>query len=87
MSGWSGCPRRVTDALAEVLRHHVAAGELAIDDVPRAASQFLCLAKGELHAQLVFGCCGEVRSHEVEAQLEAAVDMFLRAYGTAPRGR
>ena len=84
---WDAGPRRVTDALAEVLRHHVAAGELAIDDVPRAASQFLCLAKGELHAQLVFGCCGEVRSHEVEAQLEAAVDMFLRAYGTAPRGR
>ena len=84
---WDAGPRRVTDALAEVLRHHVAAGELAIDDVPRAASQFLCLAKGELHAQLVFGCCGEVRSHDVEAQLEAAVDMFLRAYGTAPRGR
>ena len=84
---WDAGPRRITDALAEVLRHHVAAGELAIDDVPRAASQFLCLAKGELHAQLVFGCCGEVRSHEIEAQLEAAVDMFLRAYGTAPRGR
>jgi TetR/AcrR family transcriptional repressor of mexJK operon len=61
-------------------------GDLAIDDVHGAASQFLCLAKGELHARMVFGCCaGGVDAppaHEVEAQLEAAVDLFLRGYGT-----
>ncbi|BCT92652.1 transcriptional regulator [Lysobacter helvus] len=79
---WEAGPQRIQDAVAVVLQHHVATGELAIDDVARAASQFLCLAKGELHAQLVFGCCTEVRAHEVEAQLEAAVDLFLRGYGT-----
>ena len=84
---WEAGPQRLQDSLALVLQHHVDAGELAIPDVRRASAEFLCLAKGELHAQLVFGCCGEVRSHDVEAQLEAAVDMFLRAYGTAPRGR
>jgi len=79
---WEAGPQRIQDAVAVVLQHHVAAGELAIDDVQCAASQFLCLAKGELHAQLVFGYRTDVRAHEVEAQLEAAVDLFLRGYGT-----
>ena len=34
----------------------VDAGELEIDDIPRAAAQFFALLKGEPHAQLVFGC-------------------------------
>ena len=79
---WDAGPQRVTDAVANVLRHHVDAGELEIDDVQRAASQFLCLAKGELHARMVFGCDLDPPATLVEAQLEAAVDVFLRAYGT-----
>jgi hypothetical protein len=42
---WDAGPQRVTDAVATVLRHHVETGELEIDDVHRAASQFLCLAR------------------------------------------
>jgi TetR/AcrR family transcriptional regulator, mexJK operon transcriptional repressor len=86
---WDAGPQRVTDAVAEVLRRHVDTGELAIDDVQLAASQFLCLAKGELHARMVFGCCAEgvamPPAHAVEAQLEAAVDLFLRAFATGAR--
>jgi TetR/AcrR family transcriptional repressor of mexJK operon len=77
---WEVGPQRAIDKVADVLRHHVERGELAIDDVPRAASQFLCLAKGDIHQRVVFGC--PTLAHEVEAQLEGAVDMFLRAYGT-----
>jgi TetR/AcrR family transcriptional repressor of mexJK operon len=80
---WEVGPQRVIDMVADVLRHHVERGELAIDDVPRAASQLLCLAKGDLHQRVVFGCCPTPLAHEAEAQLEGAVDMFLRAYGTA----
>ena len=84
---WEAGPQRVLDSLAQVLRHHVDAGELQIQDVEVAAAQFFTLAKGELHARMVFGCCDGGRSeplqHEVEAQLEAAVDLFLRGY--APR--
>ena len=84
---WDAGPQRVHDAMADVLRHHVAAGDLAIDDVDVAASQFLCLAKGELHARMVFGCCTTLPAHVVEAQLEGAVDLFMRAYATpAARG-
>lgn len=78
---WEAGPQRVTDAVGGVLRHHVESGELDIADIPRAASQFLCLVKGELHARMVFGCDLQPPAHAVEAQLEAAVDLFLRAYG------
>ena len=64
----------------------MASGELEIDDVPRAASQFFTLLKGEPHAKMMFGCCAQDhddRIHpgqETERHLEAVVDMFLRAY-------
>ncbi|HEX5755153.1 MAG TPA: TetR/AcrR family transcriptional regulator, partial [Arenimonas sp.] len=47
---WEAGPRRTQLALAEFLRAEVEAGQLEIDDVERAASQFLCLLKGERHA-------------------------------------
>ena len=79
---WEAGPKRVQDAFAELLRWRVAAGELDIDDVPRAASQFFTLLKGEPHAQLVFGCGGFCNG-DTEAHLVATVELFLRAY--APR--
>ena len=76
---WEAGPQRVQDAFSTLLRHRVAVGQLAIDDIPRASSQFFALLKGEPHAQLVFGC-GVPARDEAEAHLAAAVDMFLRAY-------
>lgn len=85
---WDAGPRRVQEAVATVLQHHVDSGELEIADVPRAASQLLCLAKGEAHAQQVFCCGGPLEAEALDQHLEATVDMFLRAYavrpGTAP---
>jgi TetR/AcrR family transcriptional repressor of mexJK operon len=78
---WDAGPQRLIDMVADVLRHHVDTGELAIDNPAHAASQFLCLAKGDLHQRVIFGCQPPL-AHEVEAQLEGAVDMLLRAYGT-----
>ena len=80
---WEVGPQRAIDMVADVMRHHVEAGELDIDDIPRAASQFLCLVKGDLHQRVVFGCSPMPLASEAEAQLEGAVDMFLRAYGAA----
>ncbi|MEO6263365.1 MAG: TetR/AcrR family transcriptional regulator [Luteimonas sp.] len=79
---WEAGPKRVQDAFAELLRWRIGAGELDIDDVPRAAAQFFTLLKGEPHAQLVFGC-GTFCGRDTEAHLAATVDLFLRAY--APR--
>ena len=77
---WESGPRRVQDGFAGLLERRIAAGELAIDDVPRAASQFFTLLKGEPHAQLVFGCCEVADPAAVDTHLAASVDLFLRAY-------
>ncbi|WP_147653172.1 TetR/AcrR family transcriptional regulator [Vulcaniibacterium gelatinicum] len=78
---WEAGPRRVQAAFAALLERRVAARELEIPDIPRAAAQFFTLLKGEPHAQLVFGC-GEapLDAKAVEAHVAASVDLFLRAY-------
>ena len=81
---WDAGPRRIQQGLAAVLARRVAAGELEIDDVERAAGQLLALFKGEAHALLVFGCRA-AGDHDAAAHIAAGVDMFLRAYGTARR--
>ncbi len=84
---WEAGPQVVQAAFADFLRRLVAAGQLDIADVPRAASQFFCLLKGELHARLLCGCCnGSFTAQEIDQHLQATVDMFVRAYAVrAPR--
>ena len=79
---WEAGPSRVHKEFASLLERRIAAGELAIDDVPRAATQFFALLKGEPHAMLVFGCC-ELDAAGVERHLVASVDLFVRAYAPA----
>jgi TetR/AcrR family transcriptional repressor of mexJK operon len=81
---WEAGPKRVQTEFAALLERRIATGELEIDDVPRAASQFFTLLKGDPHAQMVFGCGGSLCPPGIDEHLEASVDMFLRAY--APRG-
>lgn len=85
---WEAGPQRVHDDFAALLERRIAAGELAIEDVPRAAGQFFALLKGEPHARRVLGCCnGEADTADVvHAHLSASVDLFLRAYAP-PAGR
>ena len=77
---WEAGPQRVHDAFAALLERRVVAGDLAVEDVQRAAAQFFALLKGEWHARQVFGCCEARGEEDVEAHLVATVDMFLRAY-------
>jgi TetR/AcrR family transcriptional repressor of mexJK operon len=82
---WQAGPERTQAIFATLLQKRVDIGELEIADVPLAASQFFALLKGEAHARLVFGCVKGARP--VDEHLAAAVDMFLRAYGSrAPGG-
>lgn len=76
---WQAGPMRVQACFAELLRGRMAMGELAINDVPRAASQFFSLVKGEPHAKLILGC-DEPGKREIERHLDATVELFLRAY-------
>jgi TetR/AcrR family transcriptional repressor of mexJK operon len=78
---WEAGPKRVQGEFAQLLQRRIEAGELEIDDVPRAASQFFTLLKGDLHARLVMGCGDEAACREVAREhVAASVDMFLRAY-------
>lgn len=79
---WEAGPKRVQDDFATLLERRVATGQLQIDDVPRAASQFFTLLKGEPHARMVFGCGGACAGDTDLEHLEASVDLFLRAYAS-----
>ena len=81
---WNAGPRLVQEALESFLRDEIAAGALEIPDVHRAASQFCCLLKGEMHMLLLCGCIECIDPIEAEAHVQATVDMFLRAYQAAP---
>ena len=81
---WEAGPRRVQEAFESFLRDEIAAGALDIPEVHRAASQFFCMLKGEIHMLLLCGCCDAVDEAEAEAHVQATVDMFLRAYQATP---
>ncbi len=80
---WQAGPQQVKDVFAGFLRSRVARDELRIPDIARATSQFFCLIKGELHMQMLCGMCCDAAPGDVENHIEATVDLFLRAYGTA----
>ncbi len=82
---WEAGPQRLQAGFQHFLQREVAAGKLDIDDVPCAASQFFSLLKGEPHARMLCGCTMVSDPAEIERHLHASVDMFLRAYATAPR--
>ena len=77
---WEAGPKRTQEAFQSFLRDEVKAGKLEITDLHRAASQFFCLLKGELHARLEFGCCEGISQRDLDDHINATVDMFLKAY-------
>ncbi|RDZ26191.1 TetR/AcrR family transcriptional regulator [Lysobacter silvisoli] len=78
---WEVGPQRTHDDFAALLRRRVQAGELAIEDVDRAAGQFFALLEGEPYERLVYGC-GETSPEEARAHTTSSVDLFLRAYAS-----
>ncbi len=79
---WQAGPRQTKDFFAEFLRARVARGELDVPEIDRATSQFFCLLKGDIHAQMMCGLCCTPSPDEVERHVEGTVDLFLRAYGS-----
>ncbi|HET6396228.1 MAG TPA: TetR/AcrR family transcriptional regulator [Pseudoxanthomonas sp.] len=77
---WNAGPRRVQEVFARFLQARVDEGQLRIEDVPLAASQFFCLLKGELHSMLTCGLREAPGPAEVARHIDATVDFFLRAY-------
>jgi TetR/AcrR family transcriptional repressor of mexJK operon len=80
---WEAGPKRTQEAFESFLRAEVEGSKLDIPDTKRAAMQFFCLLKGELHARREFGCGEPFTQREIDDHINATVDLFLRAY--APR--
>src|SRR5690606_22979901 len=84
---WEAGPQRTQGAMQQLLRHEVDAGQLAIEDIPRAASQFFVLLKGDCHAKLLCGRCEAASEVDITAHVRATVEFFLRAYASKPERR
>ena len=67
--------------LAEQLRALTASGVLDIADSERAARQFIDLCKSGVFNAVLFGAIEAVPPQDIEASVDAAVEVFLRAYG------
>ncbi|MGI8561307.1 MAG: TetR/AcrR family transcriptional regulator [Luteimonas sp.] len=83
---WDAGPARVQEAFATFLQARAASGELQVPDIRRAASQFFCLLKGELHTRMASGLCCRPSQADVDAHIGATVEFFLRAYAMPASG-
>lgn len=79
---WEEGPMRSRALLERLLQQAVDAGMLDIANVPRAATQFISLIKGDSMMRHMFGCvdCQQSYAREIEENARASVTMFLRAY-------
>ena len=80
---WEAGPLRMRQSFELFLQKEVEAGQLEIPEIPRAASQFFSLLKGEIHARLLCGCTQSISVQDIDDHVQATVDLFLRA--CAPR--
>jgi len=60
------------------------AGTLAFDDAERAAQHFIDLCKSGTFTAVLFGARDSVPMGEIESCVDAAVEVFLRAYSAQP---
>lgn len=74
-------PREGIDRVSTFLKAQTSAGRLRVDDPHRAAEQFLELCKAGLHQRRLWGLTDATSDAEIEANVGAAVDVFMAAYG------
>lgn len=84
---WQAGAERIQHAFSSFLDARMASGELDVPDQHRAAVQFFCLLKGDLHTRMACGLCPQPPRCDVDAHIDATVDMFLRAYAARPAAR
>ncbi len=72
--------------LAARLQAFVASGALEIADTRRAARQFIDLCHSGVMKRLLFGVVDSVSPSEIDAEVESAVDVFLKAYRPSRAG-
>ncbi len=76
-------PKVAIATLAAFLSEHTACGELDIEDPEQAAEFFLMMLRGRLHIRAVAGLSKPPYDNDVKTCVDAAVTMFMRAYGAS----
>jgi AcrR family transcriptional regulator len=76
-------PRRGLRRLGEFLTERAARGELVIGDPFEAANSFIALCKNRLMLVRLCNYAPEVTRKEIETEVKAAVESFLKLYGPA----
>jgi AcrR family transcriptional regulator len=67
--------------LAAELQNLEKSGALKVPDPERAAWQFVDLCQSYVYKRLLFGVVDSISREDIEASVEAGVDVFLKAYG------
>jgi AcrR family transcriptional regulator len=67
--------------LAAELENLEKSGALKVPDPERAAWQFVELCQSYVFKRLLFGVVDSISREEIEASVEAGVDVFMKAYG------
>ncbi len=67
--------------LAAELENLERSGALKVPDPERAAWQFVDLCQSHVYKRLLFGVVPSISREDIEASVEAGVDVFMKAYG------
>ena len=77
-------PGRTRAALVIIIEEHAERGELRVDRAEWVADDLLCLWDAGAPAKIAFAIDEHLTPAEMERRVVRAVDVFLRAYSTAP---
>ncbi|MEL7013930.1 MAG: TetR/AcrR family transcriptional regulator [Pseudomonadota bacterium] len=74
-------PAMMREKMTGLLAPYIAAGDLQIEDMDLAASQFGELCKSDLFVRKLCGVAGDIADADIDRVVNGAVEMFLARYG------
>ncbi|MGH7042910.1 MAG: TetR/AcrR family transcriptional regulator C-terminal domain-containing protein, partial [Acetobacteraceae bacterium] len=81
---YDGGKRVSCEWMADWIAEQRAAGLLFVDDARQAAQHWMALLRGDLFLRGMIGLEPRPTEAEIDAAVEGAVDLFMRAYGRPP---
>lgn len=76
-------PQRAVEAVGKALQQAQMRGEIAIEDVGAAATQFIAMLRGDVHLEILFGLRSRPNATEIAARVKSVVDVFLNGAARA----
>jgi len=77
---WESGPKDMQQKMQDFLQIWVERGELKINDTEKASSRLITLLKGKAHFQQAIGLIASVSEEQLQANVDEAVEAFLRLY-------